>query len=617
MALTVAPADSDQRPDPEDLAYAPTVFWTLRACEVLGAAMFMTALPWWQPAVWWVLVAGSGSWRSWYVHTAAFKALSGPRRRLRYRLSIWLMMFCVGSAWYFLYAPGNPVMQLVLGVYLLGSASLVAQRAAGDVVRTLVAVSLVLLPTSLRLLAEGMQQRDVLLMLLGLGGPLMALSLVFMSRVQERALMEQFDLRQRAERAADAVAGIGLAKSRFFAAVSHDLRQPVHAIGLYLDPLIKLARSAQDEPAQRAAEGIRQSWRALDDLLSQVLDLTRMDSGALQAQLQPVELAPLIRDMVMQHSAAAERVGIRIVALAAPDRWALADALMLKRVLSNLLDNAIKFSPPGRAVVIALRPGTGIAGSLPGEANSPNTNTTWRLQVRDAGRGIAREAQAKIFEEFVQLNNEERDRRRGLGLGLAISKRFTQLMGGSIHVRSAIGQGCCMTVRLTQAAPGPASFSEESQHSQGFLIRSSDDMPVTQPAALQPLDLLLPAVEPPPAEPVWTAHDVLLVEDDLLVSAAMRHLLQSWGLQVRHVETGAQAMLHSAFGQVAICDVRLPGGESGLDVALKLRAKGKRVLLISGETDPHVRATAQHHGLKLLIKPVSSHQLRMALLQLR
>lgn len=612
MSLTAAPADSDQRPDPEDLAFAPTVFWSLRAGEVLGAAMFMTVLPWWQPAVWWVLVAGSGSWRTWYLHTTAFKALSGQQRRLRYRLSIWLMMFCVGSAWLFLYTPGNQVMLLALGMYLLASAALVAQRAAGDVVRTLVAVSLVLLPTAFRLLADGMQQRDVLLMLLGLGGPLMALSLVFMSRVQERALMEQYDLRQRAERAADAVAGIGLAKSRFFAAVSHDLRQPVHAIGLYLDPLTKLARNARDEPAQRAAEGIRQSWRALDDLLSQVLDLTRMDSGALQAQLQPVELAPLIRDLVMQHSAAAERVGIRIVALAAADRWVLADALMLKRVLSNLLDNAIKFSPPGRAVVVALRRGPAVHGSV----HTAAPGAIWRLQVRDAGRGIAREAQAKIFEEFVQLNNEERDRRRGLGLGLAISKRFTQLMGGSINVRSAPGQGCCMTVSLTQAAPGVTSFSEESQHSQGFLM-ASGDVPTTLPAALSPLDLVLPAVEPQPPEAVWTTHDVLLVEDDLLVSAAMRHLLQSWGLQVRHVETGAQAMLHAAFGQLAICDVRLPGGESGLEVALKLRAKGKRVLLISGETDPHVRSTAQLHGLKLLIKPVSSHQLRSALQQLQ
>ena len=552
-------------------------------------------------------MAGFGSWRWWYVNRPRFKALPTARRRSIYRLCVWTSMLPVGSAWYFLYAPGNQVMLVVLAIYLIGSAALVALRVTGDFARAVVAVCLAVLPTSARFLVEGLQG-NLLLLLLGVGGVLMTISMVQMSRVQERMLLQQYELRQRAERAATAVAAVGLAKSRFFAAVSHDLRQPVHAIGLYLDPLTKLAQRAQDEPAQHAAEGIRQSWRALDDLLSQVLDLTRMDSGVVTAELQSTEMAPLVRSLVMQHSAAAERAGVRVVALVQPGRFAVADELMLKRVLSNLLDNAIKFSPPERTVAVTLRSGQG----------------AWRLQVRDAGPGIALQEQDKIFEEFVQLDNDARDRRQGLGLGLAISKRFTQLMGGSLSVRSAPGRGCCMTIELPKAqarwlkADSEADFDVLDLHdtpNPGIAMTGALQEPSPWPSATQ----LASATAPQTADasglalPALPEQDVLLLEDDALVAQAMGQLLQSWGQRVHPVQTAAQALAKADFCTLAICDVRLPHGDSGLDVALQLRARGMKVLLLSGETDAALREAACHHQLLLLTKPVSSEQMLLAL----
>ena len=120
---------------------------------------------------------------------------------------------------------------------------------------------------------------------------------------------------------------------------------------------------------------------------------------------------------------------------------------------------------------------------------------------------------------------------------------------------------------------------------------------------------------PHPLEPSLglAGTEVLLVEDDLLVASAMRQLLQSWGQTVLHVETAAEALQHADFGQLAICDVRLPDGESGIDVALHLRSLGKKVLLISGETDTAVRQRAQNNRLLLLIKPVSSAMLMKTL----
>ena len=481
-----------------------------------------------------------------------------------------------GCSCFLLYVPSNVVMIVLLGFCMLCSAVLATLRVAGDFTRAIGAVSLVLLPLSFRMLIDGFQSNGFI-SLLGVGGIFLALTIIFMSRIQERALTAQFELRQRAELATDALASVGLAKSRFFAAVSHDLRQPVHAIGLYLDPLIKLGHSTQDPNAIRAAEGIRQCWRALDDLLSQVLDLTRMDSGALQADIESVELAPLVRDLIMQHSAVAERAGIRLIALVQAGRYAAVDELMLKRVVSNLLDNAIKFSPPGKPVVLALR----------------SAQRHWHLQVRDAGMGIAVEEQEKIFEEFVQLNNEARDRKRGLGLGLAISKRFAVLMGGNIHVRSALGRGTCMTVELKKAGE-PSKAAVRSYGVQPNISVQEHKMHERAAFGLQ-------------------AEDVLLVEDDPLVANAMAQLLSSWHLNVRHVDNAIDAMLHIDFGSIAICDMRLPDGGSGIDVALAMRARGKKVLLITGETDVAVRTAAQNHGMALLIKPVSSAKLLKAI----
>ena len=334
---------ADQRPDPEDGAYTAIMFWVLRASDLLGALLFSTVLPWWHAVSWFAVLASLSSIRLWYVTRPRFLALAKAERRRQYRLYVWLLMAYLGSSAYFLYVPGDLAVQVILSVYLLACGSVIAIRLTGDTVRTAVALGLAFLPAAFRFIAEGIDGNNLLL-LFGIGGILMTTSMTVMAHSQDRKMLRQYELRQRAESATDAVAAMGLAKSRFFAAVSHDLRQPVHAIGLYLEPLARLSCAAKNEDARQAVDGIRQSWRALDDLLSQVLDLTRMDSGLVQADLQAVEVAPLVRSLVMQHSAAAERAGLRLVALVKPDCFAAADDLMLKRVLSNLLYNAIKFS---------------------------------------------------------------------------------------------------------------------------------------------------------------------------------------------------------------------------------------------------------------------------------
>lgn len=222
--------------------------------------------------------------------------------------------------------------------------------------------------------------------------------------------------------------------SRFLVGLCHDLRQSAHAIGLHLSPLAKLSESAADESVQRAVAGIRASWQAMDQLLSQVLDLTQLESGSVKVELRPVEVAPLVQSLIAQHSAIAERAGVRLVALVSEGRCVRADELMLWRVLSNLLDNAIRFSPAGAQVLVALR----------------YARSAWRLQVRNGGAGIALDEQRRIFAVFRQLAASSGESQLRPGLGLAICRRLVVLMNGSIAVRSAPGRGCCMTVTLAK-----------------------------------------------------------------------------------------------------------------------------------------------------------------------
>jgi len=337
-------------------------------------------------------------------------------------------------------------MQATLSAFLLGSAVVIVAHPTDDFIRTAVALCLALLPTSFRFVVEGYRD-DKTLMWMGVSGILVTIVLVRLSKLQALCCLHQHELDQRTEDVTSAAIALSLAKSRFFASVGHDLRQSVHAVGLCLDPLVKLGKAARDEPTRRASENIQLSWRALDDLLSQLLDLTRLDSGVVEADLQSIEAAPLIRKLIAQLSVVAELADVRVVALVKANCFVIADHMMLRRAISNLLDNAIRFAPRGSTVVVALR-------------NSP---AAWRLQVRDAGIGIAKEAQSRIFDEYVQLESDVRNPGKGVGLGLAITKRLVLLMKGNIAVRSAPGRGCCMTVTLPRALEPQKSMNHFAQ----------------------------------------------------------------------------------------------------------------------------------------------------------
>ncbi len=564
---------ADAQYNSQDLATNWAVWWVFKAGQILIACFFVVALPLWMPLAWLGLVWSFERIYAWALKFSRSSRASEQRLALTELVAFYASFLAMGSAAYFLYVPDNLAMQGVMAVCVVTIGALTVMRFAGDNMRGSVGAALVVLPSSVRLLTEG----QWIQVLMGVGGFMVVLALAMLGKKQEAALVEQAQLRRSAEDAVDAVATVGLAKARFFAAVSHDLRQPVHAIGLYLAPLLQSHKEGRDK---QAVEGIYHSWQALDDLLSQVLDLTRMDAGNLQVELAVVDLAPLVRGLVVQHSAAAEKKGIRMVAMVPPERYVLADLLMLKRVLSNLMDNAIKFSPEDARIVVAARP----------------VGAHWGVQVRDAGPGIAAAEQARVFEEFVQLNNPERDRALGMGLGLAIAKRFVEMMDGKLSVRSAPGRGTCMSVLLPKVWPRAEDYS------------SSGKFMLSQPQVLMPLE---PLTVPDSLRSVLrsTGKALLLVEDDMLVAQAIVQLMNDLDIPVLHATNALAALPLAHRACLAACDVRLPGSTTGLELAVGLTQMRVGTLLMTGETSVEVRDAAVRHGMMLLIKPVKPQAL--------
>lgn len=382
-----------------------------------------------------------------------------------------------------------------------------------------------------------------------------------MSAREELAL--RLELRV-AERTRDLEAA-NQAKARFLASASHDLRQPVVAIGL----LIGLARERVAAPDVRSMlERADEAVRALEDLLRGLLDLARFDAGTVAPRPQAVSLQALFDSIELHERSAAEAKGLRLrfrpTALAVRS-----DPLLLEQVLRNLVSNAIRYTDRGGVLVAARRRGDARA---------------W-LQVWDSGRGIAPEHQAQVFEEFVQLENPERDRRKGVGLGLAIVRRSLARLGHRLALRSQPGRGSCFTVEmpLERRAVGTRDRQAELE-------------------------------TPLAGRRIW------LLDDDLAVREALTERLAAWGAQVRAHARLAELERTLAVGLAApdwlLTDHRLPDG-NGSDAIRRMREHhaGTRILVITGDSAPEQLAGLEALGVPVLHKPFRPDALLQRLLR--
>lgn len=349
------------------------------------------------------------------------------------------------------------------------------------------------------------------------------------------------------------------AQTRFLAAASHDLRQPVHALGLLA---AQAGAELHGRRASATAAQLQEMAQALDGLVEALLDVSRLDSGALVPRLQPVPLARLFDRLAPEFAVLADNRQLQW-RLRPTDLWVHSDEIQLERMLRNMLANALNFTTEGGVLLAAQPRGDQV-----------------RVGIWDTGPGIAPEDQARVFDEFVQLQNPGRDRRRGHGLGLAIVARLARLLEHRINLRSRPNRGSCFSVTAPRAA--------------------------AQRATTPVMELALPL----------QGLRVALVEDDDAVLAATVSLLRTWGCEVW--ADGAAAPLLSrlqaegAQPERVISDWRLQQGDGIAAItALRQRAgSALPALLLSGEPLSLDTQSLLAQGITAARKPLPAAALR-------
>ena len=375
-------------------------------------------------------------------------------------------------------------------------------------------------------------------------------------RIEEatRLLMAQ---KEEAERA-------NLAKSRFLAAATHDLRQPMHALTLFVSALKERIHYPE---VSRIVQQIESSVTSMQGMFNALLDISRLDAGVLQAHPKDFYLQALFNRIESDFAPFAQEKGLQLAIV--PTRAIVrTDPVLLERILMNLVSNGIRYTGTGGVVLGCRRSKGGL-----------------RIEVWDTGAGIPHGRQQDIFHEFVQLNNPERDRNKGLGLGLAIVDRMAKLLGSAVELKSREDKGSVFSIKVAR----------------GNAKRVVEDIAPAIPTRRQRLQGAL----------------VVFVDDEASILEGMEVLLRDWGCQpiIAASAVGALAALAQAGRgpDIIISDYRLRDLETGIQVINQIREQyGADIpsVLVSGDTAPELLRAAKERGLQILHKPVRPAKLR-------
>lgn len=385
-------------------------------------------------------------------------------------------------------------------------------------------------------------------------------------RVAEKsaALSAQLQVTRAAKDAAEAA---NRAKSSFLAAASHDLRQPLHALGMFSQALTERTRDAD---GQLLAQRITTSVAALEALFSALLDVSKLDAGVIVAQPRDFAIRPMLDRLAEECLPELLERGLKL-AIVCGDAVIRSDPVLIERILRNLVANALRYTHRGGIVIGCRRRGS-----------------TYSLEVWDSGPGIPAAQRERIFEEFYQIGNPGRDRTRGLGLGLAIVRRLAELLGHTIDVRSREGRGSVFRVRVPAGDPQAIPKQDERALVEGSLA----------------------------------GRRILVVDDEVEVREATASLLSQWGCSVvatADASGAKQAYAGRLAPEAMLVDFRLGNDIDGLETIAALRRTfGAAIpaVLVSGESGSLELARIQATGMPLLHKPLPPARLRSMLAHL-
>jgi len=367
------------------------------------------------------------------------------------------------------------------------------------------------------------------------------------------------ELREQKEAAEDA----NVAKSRFLAAASHDLRQPLHALGLFVQALQETPLATRE---RQVIGSIRRSVDAMEELFNALLDISRLDAGVVQPHITTIPLAAVFDRVRFEYAPIARQKQLSLKVMKT-SLYVQSDLSLLARLIRNLLSNAVRYTDEGGVVLGCRRTGADV-----------------RIEVWDTGKGVPADRHEEIFREFYQLDNPERDRQKGLGLGLAIVKRLAKLLNHRVGLRSAVGKGSMFSISLPRGV--------------------RDDY--------------VPAEGSPEASTFDLSHAlVLVIDDEAAVQEGMAALLRKWKCDVLTAGSAAEMMSKLVALQrlpdLIVSDYRLRGNENGIQVVELLRSEFNvdiPALLVTGDTAPDRLRDAEASGLPILHKPLNPARLR-------
>jgi signal transduction histidine kinase/ActR/RegA family two-component response regulator len=378
-----------------------------------------------------------------------------------------------------------------------------------------------------------------------------------------RIRAEQAELNRQLQRALEQTEAASRAKTRFLASASHDLRQPIHTVSLFG---AALTMRPLDPQTREIAQHLNTALQILASQLDALLDISKLDAKVVRVDPVPLKLPDVLARLCKEFEPSVRAKGLALEFSCAETGFVETDQLLFERVIRNLLDNAVKYTDRG-----SIRVDVGRRGA------------NFEITIEDTGRGIPKSEHGRVFEEFYQLDNPERDRSRGLGLGLSIVQRLTGLL--QIHMGMDSAPGCGTRFRL--------------------------HLPVAQP---RPDAARTPFISQTPR-----ALEVLVVDDEAGVRLGMKTLLEGMACCVSLADGTAQAveLARKNRPDIVLTDLRLRGEDNGIETVRAIRKLYPAVpaILISGDIAPERLRQAEAAGIPLLHKPVSVDLLRQALAQ--
>jgi signal transduction histidine kinase len=479
-----------------------------------------------------------------------------------------------GSAGVLMFVPGSVAQQAILALILFGLAIMAMISLTAYAPAFYVLIPLLLAPFLVRQVFDAGPDH---LYLAALGSIVLVVSLEFgrnVNRIIAEAIQKRFEnldlieelSRQKAvaDQARQEAETANRSKTQFFAAASHDLRQPLHAMGLFAGALHE---KIKDPEMLHVVNSINAAVDALEGLFNELLDISKIDSGIITPNLTDFALATVLDRLRADFEPESREKGLRLV-VAGSKRFVYSDPILLERILRNLMSNALRYTSKG-GVVVGCR---------------------WRrdrvrIEVWDSGLGIPQEQQEKVFEEFYQIGNPQRGSKKGLGLGLSIVRRLAALLGYQIELRSQPGRGTrfAFDVRL-----GTVPFEK----------------PAAQQSAPAPVSDL-------------SERLIVVIDDEAAIVDGMRVLLQGWGAKVIGSSIGddvvAAVVQHGRMPDLIIADYRLGAGIVGTAVIDRLRQELDPeipAILVTGSIAPDHILEAAAQRFDLLLKPVQPAKLR-------